>query len=257
MKCLALSPPDQHITATDFVTFTATMTRETREEKFLELLRGGHVPSAMRTFLPVTIEFIDGNSVARTLEFYVLPDYLRIGNDSDSFIVPLWPITAQKIADDWGCLLPTPKLVTVIWNAATQLPPKPWGPPYDHSMMSTSRIMAHNQIVTDNMNALGVGGAAFVAGHKKDVVITNRLMSKPNNVAIFGWHQSNGKPIQPVYLGHVNTYGDYSHGIRLISQECRLDDQIVSLESVMRDPMTCGAISDEGVMQLVRQPNVD
>ncbi|WP_204310148.1 hypothetical protein, partial [Enterobacter cloacae] len=52
----------------------------------------------------------------------------------------------------------------------------------------------------------------LIAGIKKDVVITDLLTrsSKPNRVAIFGWHKPDGIPIQPLYTGHVNWYVDYS-----------------------------------------------
>ncbi len=38
----------------------------------------------------------------------------------------------------------------------------------------------------------------LIAGHKKDVVITNRLLTMPKRVAIYGWHRPNGSPIQPL-----------------------------------------------------------
>lgn len=257
MKCLALPTPDLPKTATDFVAETATLSREDREARFLEWLLEGHVPARMRTFLPVKATFVDTAGSARTLEVYTLPDYLQIGTDDDSFIVPLWPLTAQRLADEWECLLPTTKMVTFFWNAALwKVPPQPWGPPYDHSMMSTDRIIAHNARVEATMASGGVDRSQLVAGHKKDVVITNRLAAKPKNVAIFGWHRPNGRPIQPLYLGHVNTYGDYSHGIRLTLRDCVLDGQPALLDDVLQDPNLCSILSDEGPMTVVRQPDV-
>jgi hypothetical protein len=257
MQCLALPTPDQPKTATDFIAEVSTLSREDREPRFLDYLLEGHVPSRMRAFVPVKVSFVDKTGVSRILEIYVLPDYLQIGTDDDSFIVPLWPLTAQRVADEWECILPTTQMVTTIWqNSTWKVQPQPWGPPYDHSMMSTDRIVAHGARVDATMKSMGVDRTTLVAGHKKDVVITNLLAHKQKNVAIFGWHRTSGQPIQPLYLGHVNTYGDYSHGIRLTLRDCVLDGKPALVEDILRDPDLCSVLSAEGPMTLVRQPLV-
>lgn len=244
-------------TATEFLVDIQSSTREEREELFFSNLIDGYVPLHMRFLRSIKLSFVDAQGKGRLLEVHVMPDYLRVGTQDDSVIVPLWPLTAQRVADVWNCVLPTPKMVSMIWYAAKwKVPPSPWGPPYDHSMMSTSRIFMHNSRVTATMKTMGVTESGIVAGHKKDVVLTNRLVAKPDNVAIFGWHKTNGKPIQPLYLGHVNTYGDYSHGIRLILRECTMDGVTVDLTDVLRDPNVCDVLSDEGPLALVRQPGV-
>jgi hypothetical protein len=65
----------------------------------------------------------------------------------------------------------------------------------------------------------------LISGIKKDVVLSNKVLEhqKSNRVAIYGWHTLDGKPIQPVYAGHVNWYVDYSHGIRLIAKKVKMD----------------------------------
>ena len=90
--------------------------------------------------------------------------------------------------------------------------------------------------------------------HKKDVVITKQLTNQyyKKRVAIFGWHQADGKPIQPLYLGHEILYSDYSHGIRLVSKECLLDDQPDDLTRVLEDPTVCMSVSSEGPLSQVR-----
>ena len=64
----------------------------------------------------------------------------------------------------------------------------------------------------------------LISGIKKDVVLSNKVAenARPNRVAIYGWHKLDGKPIQPVYAGHVNWYVDYSHGIRLIAKKIKI-----------------------------------
>ena len=57
---------------------------------------------------------------------------------------------------------------------------------------------------------------------------------------------ADGIPIQPLYVGHVDWYVDYSHGIRLVKREMTMDGKRVDLEDVLKDPNLCGAVSDEG-----------
>ncbi|MFO1512715.1 MAG: hypothetical protein U1F83_07355 [Verrucomicrobiota bacterium] len=50
--------------------------------------------------------------------YYVTPDYLAVGTDADYFLTPLTPLTAQFIADQLDCTLPTRKMVDAIYAAA-------------------------------------------------------------------------------------------------------------------------------------------
>lgn len=248
---------DVPMTATDFVKSIAGLDRHKREDAAMAALLAGNVPSYMREFVDVNLSFADAAGVGHVLVVRALPDYLCIGTDVDRLRMPLWPLTAQKVADAWNCLLPTTKLVTILWTAApSKLPPQPWGPPYDASMMSTDRIVAHNARIEATIKKVGVDATKLIGGHKKDVVLTTKLAKQPKQVAIFGWHQANGKPIQPLYLGHENTYADYSHGIRLISRDCLLDDQPDDLARIMQDSNLAQAVSSEGPLVLVRQPGV-
>jgi hypothetical protein len=257
MTSLNLAVPDFHMSATDFVKSIVGFDRHKREEAAMTALLAGHVPSYMREFVDVTVTFADVHGTSHKLVIKALPDYLCIGSDTDRLRMPLWPLTAQKVADTWNCVLPTSKLVTILWNAAqSKLPPQPWGPPYDASMMSTDRLVQHNARIEATIKKLNVDATKLMAGHKKDVVLTKQLVAKPKSVAIFGWHQANGKPIQPVYLGHENTYADYSHGIRMISRECLLDDVTDNLGRIMMDPILCVGVSNEGALPFVRQLGV-
>ena len=84
----------------------------------------------------------------------------------------------------------------------------------------------------------GIPVGAFIGGIKKDVVLSNSLLDAPGKVAIYGWHQLDGKPIQPLYVGHVNTWVDYSHGIRLIKKLVQVDGRQMLIEEVSQaDPV--------------------
>jgi hypothetical protein len=93
---------------------------------------------------------------------------------------------------------------------------------------------------------------ALVAGHKKDVVISARLAGVTNKVAIYGWHQTNGLPIQPLYLGHVSSWVDYSQCVRLVSQSMLVNGEKKSIAEVLADSKLCGLLSDEGAITNAR-----
>src|SRR5262249_8630683 len=54
-------------------------------------------------------------------------------------------------------------------------------------------------------------------------------------VVIYGWHYKSGKNIQPESDVHENTYVDYSHGIRLLSQKMVVDGKPALLADVLKD----------------------
>jgi hypothetical protein len=87
---------------------------------------------------------------------------------------------------------------------------------------------------------------ALAAGIKKDVVVTNRLVERPDHVAIYGWHRLDGTPIQPLTTVHVNWYVDYSHGIRLVKRTVLVDGNPRDIRDVLADPVLHPLLSDEG-----------
>src|SRR5439155_12134553 len=95
---------------------------------------------------------------------------------------------------------------------------------------------------------------ALAAGHKKDVVISARLANAPGKVAIYGWHQTNGAPIQPLYLGHTEAWVDYSHGIRLVRQKMLMNDKETTVADLLADPALASVLSSEGVISHPRYP---
>jgi hypothetical protein len=221
------------------------LTRETFIEKEI---RSGNVPNFLRQLQPVTLTDLGAGGTNRAT-LYVTPTYLALGNDADYLLLPLTPTTAQRIADATGCLLPTRKMVDAIHAAArVKLPPQPLPP--DERMTTVPVFVQHNQIIRTQLVMHGASPAALIAGHKKDVVLTPRLATATNKVAIYGWHRTNGVPIQPLYLGHAATWVDYSHGIRLVSHQMRLNGQPTNLTTVLADPNLCSLLSDEGVITI-------
>ncbi len=61
---------------------------------------------------------------------------------------------------------------------------------------------------------------------------------------IYGWHQLNGTPIQSTYNGHIETYADYSHGIRLVLREGKINGADISLIDLVQDPTYYKILAD-------------
>lgn len=96
----------------------------------------------------------------------------------------------------------------------------------------------------------------LIAGHKKDVVIAAALASKPGRVGIYGWHRLDGRPIQSFYTGHLDSWVDYSHGLRLVHRDIVVDRHKRDLWEVLRDPEVAPLLSSDGVIEEPRYPIV-
>ena len=86
----------------------------------------------------------------------------------------------------------------------------------------------------------------LTAGHKKDLVLTTRLRRRPGRVAIYGWHRTSGKPIQPLSTVHGARYADYSHGVRFVSPQVMVDGLAHEYFEVLGDPILGPILSNEG-----------
>ena len=243
------SIPDRPVSAMDgsvFLTATKSLSKSKREDRILKEVRRGNIPSHLRNLSAITYSRILGGKTY-DIELFVMPDYLAIGSDSDFVHIPMNPLTAQKIADHFAYVLPTPLLVDYIYqNAEVKLSPKPMKP--GKAMHTNSYYLAHTSSISKQLAASSGSNGDLIAGHKKDVVITNRLMKKRRirRVAIYGWHRKNGRPIQPVSLVHDERYVDYSHGIRLIFNSVKINGEWMPLVEVMRHPTLSYLVSKKG-----------
>lgn len=218
-----------------------------RDAVVTEEVLSGNVPGYLRALSPVTFDgrMPGGEKIEVTI--CVTPDYLAVGDDRDFVRVPLGLPAAAKIADNLGFFLPTPKMVDAIYaQAKVHLSPSPMKP--TNQMTTTSYLLQHDRTVSQMRGKFGAP-EALTAGQKKDVVLSQRLRSKPGRVAIYGWHRTNGKPIQPLSTVHGARYADYSHGIRLVSGTAFVNGQPRALADVMADPKLAQLVSNEGPIQ--------
>jgi hypothetical protein len=206
----------------------------------------GNVPDFLRRLVPVTLtNTIEGTTHRVTV--FVAPDYLAVGSEADYFLAPLTPAAAQRIADATGCLLPTRRIVDAI-HAAAPLKLAPLPIPPSKEMVTVPVFARHNELVWEQRKAalLSHPLGTLVAGDKKDVVLTPQLTAKPGKVAIYGWHRTNGVAIQPLYLGHADSWVDYSHGIRLVHQMGKLDGNDKPVAEMLADAKLHALLGDEG-----------
>ncbi|HEX7409959.1 MAG TPA: hypothetical protein VF515_20260 [Candidatus Binatia bacterium] len=232
-------------TGSEFAHRVEALSGADREQAIEAELLDGDMPQFLRRVVPITMngELPNGQSVEVTV--CTLTDYLAIGSDRDFLIVPMSLATALTVAGRFGFTLPTSKMVDAIYRQAeVHLAPQPL--PASDQMRSTDYYRHHNELIAEQRMALGVLPGVLTAGHKKDLVITNRLWRYPDRVAIYGWHRGINSPIQPLSTVHGVRYADYSHGTRLVSTTIFMDGRPMSIFEALADPGLSQVLSREG-----------
>ena len=241
--------PADAIGGSEFVRRVAGLSLAERETAILAELRRGNVPQFMQTFKPIRAAITSRIGQRIEATYFVSPDYLSIGGDDDFVRMPMTPRTAQAAAEMFGCVLITRKMSNDIFaQAQCKLDPRPLS--VDREKVET--FLEHHRLIDAQRRENDARLGLLVAGTKKDVVLSARLKDAPGRVAIFGWHFSDGRAIQPLSLVHRETYVDYSHGIRLASRAVVIGVQTRDIEEICGDIELSPLISDEGPID-VRQ----
>ncbi|GAB4285007.1 MAG: hypothetical protein Kow0068_10250 [Marinilabiliales bacterium] len=226
-----------------------------REDSIFSQVTKGNVPDFMRNLVPVNISEIV-NIDTFNITYYVIPDYLAIGCDTDYFLCPMTAVLAQRIANYTHTTLPTRKMVNEIYNnAALKLAPITQSP--IPQMTEVPYFIQHNDTIWSVRGQL-TGSfplGVLVGGDKKDVVISNEIYESGSEwVVIYGWHMLNGTPIQPLYNGHILYYADYSHGIRLVQNQAYMNNDTVLITDILQDATLWSVFSDEGIISVPYYP---
>jgi hypothetical protein len=223
-----------------------------RESLLWHEFAAGNVPPFLRTLVPVTTQAVIAGQT-RTATFWCTRDYLGLGADADWFRMPMTPTLAQQAADRLECVLPTRAMVLAIWTQApVKLAPFPYSPTV-YNILSVALFHQHHlQIESQRGNQ---PQSLLVAGIKKDVVASALIASWPGRVCIYGWHQPNGTPIQPLSKVHTFAHVDYSHGIRLVARTMEVDGVQTTVDAVLADPVLHVLLSDEGPFTSTRYPS--
>jgi len=264
MGCAAPPPPPEppppvapepvSITGTEHALVVEPLPEDEQHRAALQALLAGHSPGFLDQLARIELRHRSDDGVLHRGTAWVTVDYLSIGTDEDHLVVPLDLPTALAVARDRGMLLPTPKLVDAIWEQADlRVAPDPMPP--TERMRSMDYSLRHRDRIAQRLPRFARG--LLVAGHKKDLVLTRKLLRRRERVAIYGWHRPDGTPIQPVSTWHGASYADYSHGVRLVSEDVIVDGQPMSLYDALADPVLAWVFSAEGPLparRLMRGP---
>ena len=239
-----LQTPQPNVSAISGNQFYKTVTAwkwKERDSLAVKEILSGNIPSFLKKFVRINVQCFDSvNNKTIHAYYFVAPDYLSIGSNADWARVPLTPMAAQKIADSFHCFLPTRKMVNDIYNQAiVKLEPVPM-----YAYRDSSITMWQHHLIIEGQRHLKKG---LIAGIKKDVVISGLISRypKPHHEAIYGWHKLDGKPIQPLYVGHINWWVDYSHGRRLVYEKIWVEGKPIPYANVLANPTLKKLLCDE------------
>lgn len=221
-----------------------------RDSLTIDQIFQGNIPFFLKKFVPIHVSIV-ASSTNKTIKavYYVSPDYLSVGTSNDWARVHITPNAAQQIADSLNCFLPTRKMVDDIYKAAKiKLEPVPM-----YAFRDSTPTMYHHNLIIEGQRK---GRQGLIAGIKKDVVISEKVLrdKRPDRVAIYGWHQPDGKPIQPLYTGHINWWVDYSQGIRLVYRKIKVNGKWMDYIDVMKDPLLKRLLCDEEFCDFYKYP---
>ncbi|MEP6263104.1 MAG: hypothetical protein ABJ092_16115 [Gillisia sp.] len=228
-----------NLTGAEFYEIVRDIPAGQREQLIKKELLNGNYPDFITQFIPVEFSRKDANGAIKQVKIWVSPGYISIGTTQNYFIIPLLPHTAQELAMTLNSSLPTPAISDIIYDAAIlQLEPFTYYP-RENRNETVDFFYDHSRVIQAQIKSAGLEPGTFVAGIKKDIVISTKLNDKnrPGHVIIYGWHTGPGKPIQPESNIHINTYVDYSHGARLISNKVLIDNCEYNYEDVLKDPL--------------------
>lgn len=235
--------PPGAMTGSRFAEVTRGLLGSVRQRRAQAELLAGNIPQFLRQLEPVELLASRGDGSAVRVTAWVMPDYLAIGSDEDFLRIPLDYYRATTVANRFGCVLPTPKIVDAVYEQADlHFSPQPMTP--GPKMRSSGYYLRHQQMIESQREGKAPGTLA--AGHKKDVVITNRLRMRGRRVAIYGWHRANGDSIQPLSTIHDAHYADYSHGVRLVWRTVSVEGELRDIKDVFSDPVLAPALTYEG-----------
>lgn len=205
-----------------------------------ELLLGAVAKGALD---PIQWTTITSNYRGRRAEIQVTTDALTIlGVRFD-----LTAEGAQRIADELHAILPTPRILQLIWEQA-DVRLQPCTLPADAQMASTARMIQHSACVDERI----AGRKGMVANEGKHWVLTNRIAGNKNLAANYGWFVKGRRPIQTVGTAHDTAHTDYSQIVRLVKPIVKVDGREIDIRHVGRSPELWGLVSDEGPLLVWR-----
>lgn len=242
------------LSGTAFMKKIARMDGGQREKAMVSEILKGNIPSFLRKLTAIDTKLTSGPYRGKTLRYWALPDYIAIGSDQDYIRVPLNLHSIDKLSEQLDLSLPTAKMVDDIYvHANLKMTPAPVIS--KGNISATKNIALHNDLLNEQFAVRHYTPGTLVAGHKKDVVQSRKVLRKPGSIAIYGWHRNASTPIQPLSTAHSAEYADYSHGIRLVSNQVKLGDQILDLRDILDSKSYASLLSSEGTIPQLSRMN--
>ena len=249
-KKIHVPPRSSSLTGSEFYKTAAGFKWQQRDSLVVKEILAGNLPPFLKKFVPIHVQ-ISEPGTGKTIEavYYVAPDYLSVDTSEDWSRINITPYAAQQITDTLDCFLPTRKMVDDIYKAAkVKLDPVPM-----YAFRDSTPTMFHHHLIIEGQRK---GRRGLIAGIQKDVVISGKILrdSRPERVAIYGWHQLNGVPIQPLYTGHIYWWVDYSQGIRLVYRKIKVGSKWLDYIDVLKDPLLQRLLCDEEYCDFYKYP---
>lgn len=217
--------PINALTGSQFLESQKGLSQSKMEQAIFNEIDQGNIPSFCRSenMKRLTIEK-NGYKVT----YKAALDYLSIGSDTDYIRIPITPLLAQKLAKKYNWGIPTASITEHIYkNANIKLEGKGYLTGEKGStklaeqqskMQSTEYIQKHSLDIDKQISKLNQHNSnteqLLVAGHKKDVIVSQYAINHPGNLDMRGLY-INGQAVQK-NPAHQDTYRDYSHGFRPI-----------------------------------------
>ena len=105
-KAQNLNVPPRNTTdqnGSQIISSISNLSLENRESYILAEVLKGNIPDFYRNMVSVT-DSAYIISAYKHITYYVIPDYLAVGCDTNYFICPMTPILGQMIADSLDCI---------------------------------------------------------------------------------------------------------------------------------------------------------
>lgn len=216
---------------------------EDREDHLHELFMSGQFPSWLRMWHEVNVSKGDLFGT-----FYVLPDFLCIGEGQDYCYTPMGALNAERVLNLFDAVLPTPKMVDDIYRACEfKQVAAPWGPPYDGSMTRTHRWPKQTTKAWQGLQASGARQGDLVEGHMKNVVVSEKMVEHQGvDLSFYGWFRADGSRIQGDSQAHGAGYCDYAHGVRGVLRQVVVNGTYMDLSKALEQPETCALFTYNG-----------
>ena len=263
---------------------------EEAKKMILEELKKGNMPDFLREPAAITIVLPGDKSVT----YYAMPDYLAVGSNDDYMLVPMSGDMAQEICREFQMVPPTAMMASDIhsladhqFNAGDPDPSKnltrPWAsgnPPTD----TPDKWVEHNTDIARLKQDVGASPGELVSGHKKDIVMSDRVEQSSaasassgkkdpfahDRLGLYGpgysqneaernMEKQTGKDAPPMAdaARHHPGYIDYSQGLRPVSAIVYVDSndgrgpQPMHISEALSgsDPDVVKALSGEGSMK--------